>query len=153
MRDTLKGEVVNPLLGLVDFEFDHIGVAVKSLAEGSAMYESMGLTHSSIEEVAQEKVRVKMFELNNNARIELLEPTSAESTVAKFLDKRGPGIHHICLRVRNIRDVLGRLKAAGIKLIHEQPIRGAHDCEVAFIHPSSAGGVLIELSEPMKGGK
>jgi methylmalonyl-CoA/ethylmalonyl-CoA epimerase len=142
---------VYPLTGLVDFEFDHVGIAVKSLTEGSKMYESMGLTHSSIEEVASEKVRVKMFELNNNSRIELLEPTSVDSTVAKFLEKRGPGIHHICLRVKNIRDVLGRLKTAGVRLIHEQPFRGAHDCDVAFIHPSSAGGVLIELSQPMKG--
>jgi len=82
--------------------------------------------------------------------IELLEPTSADSTVKKFLDKRGGGIHHICFRVKNIEKVLENLKSEGMRLIHEKPIAGAHNCKVAFIHPSSANGVLIELSEPKK---
>lgn len=131
-----------------EFEFDHVGIAVKTLAEGEKLYKAMGFSEGHVEEVPREKVRVKMFELANNSRVELLEPTSSDSTVAKFLEKRGPGIHHICLRVQDVRSVLKRLKAAQIKLIHEEPFQGAHNCLVAFVHPSSAGGVLIELSQP-----
>ena len=131
-----------------EFEFDHVGIAVKTLAEGEKLYKAMGFSEGHVEEVPREKVRVKMFELANNSRVELLEPTSSDSTVAKFLEKRGPGIHHICLRVQDVRAVLKRLKAAQIKLIHEEPFQGAHNCLVAFVHPSSAGGVLIELSQP-----
>jgi methylmalonyl-CoA epimerase len=123
------------------------------LAEGELVYKAMGFSAGTIEEVKSEFVRVKIFELNNNSRIELLEPTSAESPVAKFLARRGPGIHHICLRVPDINKALKKLKNANIRLIHEHPFRGAHDCEVAFIHPSSAGGVLIELSQKIIGGR
>jgi methylmalonyl-CoA/ethylmalonyl-CoA epimerase len=131
-----------------DFEFDHVGIAVKSLQEGEKIYLAMGFQEAGIEEVAREKVRVKMFELGNSSRVELLEPTSPDSTIAQFLAKRGPGIHHICLRVRDIRAVLAKLKKGGFRLVHEEPFEGAHQCQVAFIHPSSAGGVLVELSQP-----
>jgi methylmalonyl-CoA epimerase len=133
---------------LRDFEFDHVGIAVRSLDEGSKLYGAMGFGLGHDEVVAGEKVKVRMFELGNQARIELLEPTSSDSTIAKFLEKRGPGIHHICLRVKDVRKALADLKKAGVKLIHETPFQGAHNCQVAFIHPSSAGGVLIELSQP-----
>jgi methylmalonyl-CoA epimerase len=132
---------------LLEFNFDHVGIAVRSLAEGEKVYKAMGFVEGTIEVVKSEKVKVKMFELGNQSRIELLEPTSSDSTVAKFLEKRGPGIHHICLRVKDIRKALQKLKNENIKLIHEEPFKGAHNCEVAFIHPSSAGGVLIELSQ------
>lgn len=132
---------------LSQYELDHIGIAVKSLQEGFKFYEALGAQAGEVEEVASEKVRVMMFELKNKARLELLEPTSNESTIAKFLEKRGPGIHHICLRVPQVEPILQRLKAKGIRLIHEKPFAGAHGCLVAFIHPSSTGGVLIELSE------
>ena len=132
----------------VEFEFDHVGIAVSSLQESSRFYEALGVERGSKEVVESEKVQVQMFELKNNCRVELLEPTSSESTVAKFLQKRGPGIHHICLRVSDIRATLKRLKSAGVRLIHEEPIRGAHNCDVAFVHPSATGGVLIELSQP-----
>jgi methylmalonyl-CoA epimerase len=134
--------------GVGKFEFDHVGIAVKSLAEGEKLYKAMGFSEGHVEEVAREKVRVKMLELANNSRVELIEPTSSDSTIAKFLEKRGPGIHHICLRVHDVRAVLERLKAAKVKLIHDEPFLGAHNCQEAFIHPSSAGGVLIELSQP-----
>jgi methylmalonyl-CoA epimerase len=139
----------------IDFEFDHVGIAVNSLAEGEKVYLAMGFAPGHVETVESEKVRVKMFDLANNSRIELLEPTSKDSTVAKFLEKRGPGIHHICLRVKDIRKSLAKLKSANIRLIHAEPFRGAHNCEVAFIHPAGAGGVLIELSQPgdFKGGQ
>jgi methylmalonyl-CoA/ethylmalonyl-CoA epimerase len=94
---------------------------------------------------------VAFLDLQNSSRVELLEPTESASTVAKFIDKRGPGIHHICLRVKLIDEVLKNLKNAGIKLINETPVRGAHNCRVAFVHPSSTGGVLIELSEKTGG--
>ncbi len=131
-----------------EFEFDHVGIAVASLNESSGFYQALGLAVGPKETVASEKVQVQMFDLQNRCRVELLEPTSPESTVARFLQKRGPGIHHICLRVTDIRATLKRLKAAGVRLIHDEPFRGAHDCEVAFVHPSSTGGVLIELSQP-----
>ncbi len=129
------------------YEFDHIGIAVKSLEEGEKLYRAMGWAVGHEETVESEKVRVKMFELGNNCRIELLEPTSDDSTVAKFLKKRGPGIHHICLRVKNISACLRNLKEKGFRLVNETPIEGARNCRVGFIHPSSAGGVLIEVSE------
>lgn len=132
----------------MNLELDHIGIAVNSLDEGAQFYRALGWSNSKVEEVASEKVRVMMFEFQNQSRIELLEPTTKDSVIAKFLDRRGPGIHHICMRVKNIRESLRDLKSKGVKLIHEEPIRGAHNCLVAFVHPSSAGGVLVELSEP-----
>ena len=135
------------------FELDHIGVAVESLEQGRSFYEALGLGKMSVENVPTEKVNVGMFELGNNARIELLEPTSPDSAIAKFLSKRGPGIHHICLKVKDVRSILKTLKAQGVQLIHETPVPGAHNCLIAFIHPKSTGGVLIELSESQAGGQ
>lgn len=130
------------------FDLDHIGIAVESLEKGQEFYKALGLGEMHVEEVPGEKVKVGMFELENDARIELLEPTTPESAVAKFLASRGPGIHHICLKVSDIRSVLAKLKAQGVKLVHETPVPGAHNCLIAFIHPKSTGGILIELSEP-----
>ena len=135
----------------IEYKLDHIGVAVKNLREGELPYLAMGFSKSRIEEVPSEKVRVQMFELKNESRIELLEPTDENSIVAKFLAKRGPGIHHICLRVNDITAALARLKEHELKLIHEKPVPGAHGCQVAFIHPSSVGGVLVELSQKGRG--
>lgn len=131
-------------------ELDHIGIAVSTLENGESFYKHLGLKSSHTETVDSEKVKVGMLELGNHCRIELLEATSAESPIAKFLDKRGPGIHHICLRVENIHAMVDQLKAAGVKMIHDTPKKGAHDCLIAFIHPSATGGVLIELSQPPK---
>jgi methylmalonyl-CoA/ethylmalonyl-CoA epimerase len=130
------------------FELDHIGVAVESLEKGKSFYEALGLGPMTTERVDSEKVTVGFFELQNDARIELLEPTDPESPVAKYMAKRGPGIHHICLKVSDIRTVLKTLKAQGVQLINEEPRPGAHGCQVAFIHPKSTGGILIELSQP-----
>jgi methylmalonyl-CoA epimerase len=130
-----------------EFDLDHIGIAVKSLDEGKTFYQALGMSPMDVETVDSEKVKVGFFTLKNGSRIELLEPTSDDSAVAKFLQKRGPGIHHICLRVTNIREVMKSLKAKGIKVLSEEPKRGAHNCLVAFVHPASAGGVLVELSE------
>ena len=133
-----------------EYDLDHIGVAVRSLNEGKVFYEALGMTDMVVETVVSEKVKVGFFTLKNGSRIELLEPTDEESPVAKFLLKRGPGIHHICLRVQNIREVMKSLKAKGVKILSEEPKKGAHNCLVAFVHPASAGGVLVELSEKEK---
>lgn len=130
-----------------DYDLDHIGIAVRSLTEGKSFYEALGMSNMVVETVASEKVKVGFFTLKNGSRIELLEPTDEDSPVAKFLQKRGPGIHHICLRVQNIREVMKHLKTKGIKILSEEPKKGAHNCLVAFVHPASAGGVLVELSE------
>ena len=124
---------------------DHIGIAVKSL-ESARIYEALGLTVEHVETVATQGVRTAFLSVGDS-NLELLEPTSPESPVAKFIEKRGEGIHHICLRVDDIEEHLSRLKAKGFRLINEQPVPGAHGCRVAFLHPSAGNGVLIELSE------
>jgi methylmalonyl-CoA/ethylmalonyl-CoA epimerase len=138
------------IAGLKNYELDHIGIAVRSLDEGYQFYAALGADKGPVEEVESEKVRVMMFELKNKARIELLEAMSEDSPIAKFVAKRGPGIHHICLRVSDLRATLKDLKARKVRLIHEEPRPGAHNCLIAFVHPASAGGVLVELSEQQK---
>lgn len=130
------------------FEIDHIGVAVESLEKGKGFWEALGLGPMTTETVASEKVKVGFFELANGVRIELLEPTEKDSSIAKFLEKRGPGVQQVCFRVKDIRATLKALKAKGIQLINEEPRPGAHGCLVAFLHPKSTGGILIELSQP-----
>ena len=128
-------------------KLDHIGIATASIDEASAFWrEALGLEISESEEVAEQGVRVSMLP-TGESRIELLEPTSNDSPIARFLSKRGPGIHHIALRVDNIRAALSRLSASGARLIDETPRIGAGGCLVAFIHPSATGGVLVELVE------
>ena len=97
-----------------------------------------------------EKVRVGFFETLNKTTIELLEPTAEDSPIAKFLSKRGPGIHHICFRVEGLDAMVQHLKDQGVRLINEEPRVGAHNCRVVFVHPKSTGGVLVELSEKVK---
>ncbi len=126
---------------------DHIGIAVASIAEGRKLYEAMGLHVEAIEEVPEEGVRVAFIPLGAT-RIELLEPTSAESPIAKFLAKRGPGIHHLCLASNELDADDAALRAAGVQLLRPEPTRGAGGTRVQFVHPRSAGGVLLELSEP-----
>ena len=124
---------------------DHIGIAVKSL-DAAKIYEALGLTIDHVETVATQGVRTA-FLSTGDADIELLEPTGPESAVAKFIEKRGEGVHHICFRVDDIEGQLVRLKAQGYRLINEAPVPGAHGCRVAFLHPAAGNGVLIELSE------
>jgi methylmalonyl-CoA epimerase len=126
---------------------DHIGIAVASIAEGRKLYEAMGLHVEAIEEVPEEGVRVAFIPLGAT-RIELLEPTSAESPIAKFLARRGPGIHHLCLASDELTADDAELRAAGVQLLRPEPTRGAGGTRVQFVHPKSAGGVLLELSEP-----
>jgi methylmalonyl-CoA/ethylmalonyl-CoA epimerase len=126
-------------------KLDHIGIAVKSL-DAARIYETLGLTIAHRETVETQKVNTVFLSVGDS-NFELLEPTSADSPIAKFIEKRGEGIHHICLRVDDIEAHLERLKAAGYRLINEAPVPGAHGCRVAFLHPAAGNGVLIELSE------
>jgi len=135
-----------------EIELDHIGIAVEELNKAYSFWKALGwLGPSNEERVDSQKVNVGFLPLKNSANIELLESTDEAGPISKFIEKRGAGIHHICFRVRNIDSVLERLKEKGVRLINETAVPGAHGCRVAFIHPSSTGGVLIELSEPPKG--
>jgi methylmalonyl-CoA/ethylmalonyl-CoA epimerase len=128
-------------------KIEHIGIATRALDEALLFWrDALGLDVSETEEVAEQKVRVAMLPVGET-RVELLEPTSEDSPVAKFIAKRGAGIHHIAVRVQDIRESLERLKKQGIRLIDETPRTGAGGCLVAFVHPSSANGVLLELVE------
>jgi methylmalonyl-CoA/ethylmalonyl-CoA epimerase len=134
----------------IEFELDHIGIATPTLEQGFEFYKILGFDAMTTEAVPSEKTKTGFLKLNNSANLELLEPMSDDSPIAKFLDKRGPGIHHICLRVKDIDAALAQLKVGGVRLINETAKTGAHNCRVAFIHPASTGGVLIELSQPME---
>jgi len=126
-------------------KIDHIGVATNGIDEAASFYrDSLGLDVAEIEEVTNQKVRVAMLPIGES-RIELLEATSEDSPISRFLAKRGPGIHHIAVRVEDIWGSLAELKQKGARLIDEEPRVGVGGCLVAFIHPSSTGGVLIEL--------
>ena len=126
---------------------DHIGIATDAIAGNVEFWrDTLGLEVGEIEEVSQQKVRVCMLPVGESS-VELLEATSTDSPISKFLEKRGQGIHHIALRVDDIRAKLADLKARKVRLIDEEPRTGAGGCLVAFIHPSSTGGVLIELVE------
>ena len=127
---------------------DHIGVAVEGLAEALEPYqEGLGITPSAIEEVADQGVRIAFLPVGDT-EIELLEPTSPESPVARFLERRGEGLHHICLEVDDLEATLGKLKAQGIRLIDETPRDGGRGKRVAFVHPRGLHGVLLELTQP-----
>ncbi|MBN2431442.1 MAG: methylmalonyl-CoA epimerase [Acidobacteria bacterium] len=126
---------------------DHIGIAVTSLEEALAFYrDSLGLAVHEIEEVPDQKVRVAMLPLGQT-HIELLEPTSPASPIAKFMEKKAPGIHHIAVAVADIEAVLANLKARGVRLINEEPLTGAGGKRIAFVHPAATGGILLELCQ------
>lgn len=125
---------------------DHLGIAVKSLAEAKQFYEMLGLEVMPEEVVEAEKVRVVMVPVGES-RIELLQPTVPDSTIAKFLEKRGQGLHHVALHVTNLAETVDRLKASGARLINEEIKIGAGGHRYVFVHPASAGGVLLELVE------
>ena len=126
------------------FSIDHLGIAVNSLAAAKDIYEKLGLSVSPEEIVEQEKVRLVMVPVSDSGR-ELLEPTSEESTIAKFLAKRGEGLHHVCLRVPVLVAIVEKLKRDGVRLVSEEIKLGAGGHRYVFVHPASAGGVLLEL--------
>jgi methylmalonyl-CoA epimerase len=130
-----------------ELKLDHIGIAVHSISEGVEFYQALGLELSGIDRVPEQGVRVGFLALGE-PRIELLEPLDSSSPIARHLESRGPGIHHICIGVNDIREAMARLSDAGYRLLSDEPQAGAHGCQVCFVHPSSAAGVLIELSQP-----
>ncbi|MEM8962368.1 MAG: methylmalonyl-CoA epimerase [Acidobacteriota bacterium] len=127
-------------------KISHIGIAVRSIDEARPLYQALGLEIESIEEVAHEGVRVAMIPVGES-HIELLEPLDDSSPIAGFLAKRGPGIHHLCLESGDVVADDKRLRDAGLRLLRDQPTAGAGGSRVQFIHPKSAGGVLLELAE------
>jgi methylmalonyl-CoA/ethylmalonyl-CoA epimerase len=130
-------------------KIDHLGIAVKSLDEAVAYYQDvLGLTCEGREEVASQKVRTAFFAAGD-VHIELLEPTSDDSPIAKFLEKSGPGIHHIAFATDDITGQLARAQEQGVRLIHEVPFEGASNKLVAFLHPKSTFGVLTEFCQPV----
>ena len=130
----------------MDFALDHLGIAVRSLAAAKSIYEKLGLTVSPEEIVPAEKVRLLMIPVGET-RLELLEPTSDDSVIAKFMAKRGEGLHHISLRVPDLTAAVAKLKADGVRLVSDEIKTGAGGHRYIFVHPSSAGGVLLELVE------
>jgi len=128
------------------FKIDHLGIAVKSLDAAKSFYEKLGLTVSPEETVAAEGVKLVMVPVGES-RFELLEPLSDSSTIAKFIAKRGEGLHHVSLRVPNLALIVEKLKKDGVRLVSEDIKIGAGGHRYVFVHPSSAGGVLLELVE------
>lgn len=130
---------------------DHIGIAVSSLEDQVPFYRDvLGLEDAGREEVPEQMVRTAMFRAGE-VRIELLEPTSGESPVAKFIEKKGEGIHHIAYETEDLRGTLAALKRQEIRLIDEEPRKGAGGMQIAFIHPKSSGKVLTEICQPGSG--
>ena len=129
---------------------DHVGIAVSDLHQALAFYrDALGLEIDAPEDVPSQRVRAHFIDAGETS-LELLEATSEDSPIARFVGKRGPGLHHITLRVDDITAALAQLKARGVRLIDESPRPGAHGSLVAFIHPASAHGVLVELTERRK---
>ncbi|MSR46863.1 MAG: methylmalonyl-CoA epimerase [Planctomycetes bacterium] len=135
---------------------DHLGIAVHKLADALPFWRDLlGMELVAIEEVASEKVRVAILRPKddaNGARIELLEPTAPDSPIAKHLEKRGPGLHHVAMKVDDIAARMAGLAAAGNPAMDSAPRVGAGGCMVTFLHPKQTGGVLLELSQPPAGG-
>src|SRR5258708_27554695 len=129
---------------------DHLGIAVKSLAQARKFYEALGLRVSSEEVVEHEKVRVAMIPVGES-RVELLEATSEDSAVARFIAKRGEGIHHIALHVPNLSEAVEELKKTGTRFVSDEIKVGAGGHLYVFVHPSSAGGVLLDLCQDQPG--
>lgn len=127
-------------------EIDHLGIAVRSLAAAKTIYEKLGLSISAEETVEHEQVRLVMIPVGES-RLELLEATSEDSAIAKFIAKRGEGLHHVCLRVADLPATVDRLKRDGVRLVSDEVKTGAGGHKYVFIHPSSTGGVLLELVE------
>jgi methylmalonyl-CoA/ethylmalonyl-CoA epimerase len=131
-------------------KIDHIGIAVRKIEDSLPLYRDLlGLINIRIEKVPEQKVRVAMIRIGE-VKIELVEALGPDSPIAKFIEKRGEGIHHIALSTDDIRRDIQRAKSSGIKLINETPTRRGDEYEIAFLHPSSTGKVLIELCQPIQ---
>ena len=127
-------------------KLDHIGIAVEDIEKAVEAYERLGFTVESVDDVPGFGVRVAFLPMESG-NVELVQPVKDDSTMAKYLEKKGEGIHHLCFEVHDIQAELARLEAAGVELVDKVPRQGAHGTLVAFLHPKSTGGVLIELAE------
>lgn len=128
-------------------KINHIGIAVKSLEENIPFYrDNLGMAFAGIEEVAEQKVRVAMLQIGES-KIELLEPTSEESPIAKFLEKNGTGVHHLAYEVNDVEAAIAKLLADGARMVDQVPRNGAHGTRIAFVHPKSSNGILTELCQ------
>ena len=126
---------------------DHLGIAVRSLDEGLALWgDLLGLEPAGVETVTEQGVRTAFLNVGET-RLELLEPTGPDTPVGRFLDKRGPGFHHVCFLVDDIEAAITQLQSRGMRLVDEKPRDGAQGSKVAFLHPGSTGGVLVELKQ------
>jgi methylmalonyl-CoA/ethylmalonyl-CoA epimerase len=133
-----------------DAVLDHIAIAVISLESGKKLYEDLGFKFDpEVEIVESQKVKTQFAAIDEHAHIELLEPLNEQSTIHEFIEKKGPGIHHICFKVSDVTVKQKELLDKGYKLIYPSPVQGAGECLVNFIHPKSAGGVLIEISQKL----
>ncbi len=130
-------------------KLEHIGIAVKNLSESTQLFAKLlGKAHYKMEEVTSEGVRTSFFELGG-VKIELLEATNAHSPIAKFIEKRGEGLHHLAFEVNNIKESIQAYSAKGFSLLNDQPKPGADNKQIVFMHPKSTNGVLVELCEEM----
>jgi methylmalonyl-CoA/ethylmalonyl-CoA epimerase len=128
-------------------KIDHIGIAVNSIEDGKNLWmDALGLAFEGTETVEEQKVTTAFFPVGES-EVELLESTAPDGPVAKFLEKKGPGVHHIAFRVENIEAALSELKEKGVRLIDEKPRKGAGGAKIAFLHPKATNGVLVELCE------
>jgi len=127
-------------------KLDHIGIAVADIDKAIEIYQKLGFKTEAVEDVPGFGVKVAFLPMES-ANVELVQPVKNDSAMAKYLEKKGEGIHHLCFEVQDIRAELKRLEAAGVQLVDRVPRQGAHGTLVAFLHPKSTGGVLIELAE------
>jgi methylmalonyl-CoA/ethylmalonyl-CoA epimerase len=135
---------------LEDCYLDHVAIAVKDLEESVSVYTKLGLSFDDKREVVEEqKVKTAFAHIDTHAHVELLEPTSDESAIQKFINKNGPGIHHLCFRVKDVVTKQNELTEQGFRFIYPEAVKGAGGCLVNFIHPKSTGGVLIEISQKL----
>jgi methylmalonyl-CoA/ethylmalonyl-CoA epimerase len=130
---------------MANLKIDHLGIAVPSLEAAARAFEALGFRVEATHEVPGEKVRAAFLPVGES-HLELLEPTDPESTIGRFLEKRS-GLHHVCVLVDDLDAALAEMRARGVELVGEAPRAGAEGCRVAFVHPRSAGGVLLELKE------
>jgi methylmalonyl-CoA/ethylmalonyl-CoA epimerase len=137
----LKGNLAMPKPKL-----DHIGIAVEDLEASIETYRNLGFTVESVDDVPGFGVKVAFLPMESG-NVELVQPVAGDSAMAKYLEKKGQGIHHLCFEVTDIRAELARLEATGVRLVDKVPRQGAHGTLVAFLHPRSTGGVLIELAQ------
>ena len=134
---------------LKDCFLDHVAIAVNDLDEGEKIYQDLGLVFNKREIVEDQKVETSFAYIDENAHIELLKPIGNDGPISKYLEKKGPGIHHMCFRVKNVTEKSEELRNLGYTLLYDEPRTGANNCLVNFLHPKSTGGVLIEISQKM----